>query len=380
MKSKILIILSSVAVLHLVLGGLFLTGGCSTADEEPMPEGVYTQPGADDSAASSVASKTDTKASADFEYVPPTKEDFNYKPVADDLKHTVKTDAPAHKAPAGDAIKYKVVKGDSLSKIAKNHGISVHELASYNNITDPSKIKIGQTINIPPGGKAAKADAKADAKAADAKKDAKPALKTGAAASKPVAKTDAKAAAPAADGSYVIQKGDSPATIAAKFHVKVADLMAANNIKDPKSLQVGQKLVIPKAGTATAAPAKASNGTTAPAAAGDSVKSLETAPAPATTKSVDTNDLGLDDIVPPTLDGAAPATTAPAADAMGKAPAAPSAAAPSTWSDAEAKEGDTIETIALRYGVKADAIKTLNPGLSDGAVIKKGTIVKLPSF
>lgn len=376
MKSKILIILSSVAVLHLVLGGLFLTGGCSTADEEPMPEGVYTQPGADDSAASSVASKTDTKASADFEYVPPTKEDFNYKPVADDLKHSSKTDSTAHKAPAGDAIKYKVVKGDSLSKIAKNHGISVHELASYNNITDPSKIKIGQTINIPPGGKAAKTS---EVKA-DAKKDAKPALKTGAAASKPAAKPDAKAAAPATDGSYVIQKGDSPATIAAKFHVKVADLMSANNIKDPKGLQVGQKLVIPKAGTATAAPAKASNGTTAPAAAGDSVKSLETAPAPATTKPVDTNDLGLDDIVPPTLDGTAPATTAPAADAMGKAPAAPSAAAPSTWSDAEAKEGDTIETIALRYGVKADAIKTLNPGLSDGAVIKKGTIVKLPSF
>lgn len=378
MKSKILIILSSVAVLHLVLGGLFLTGGCSTADEEPMPEGVYTQPGADDSAASSVASKTDTKASADFEYVPPAKDDWDgYKPV--DLKHPSKTDAPAHKAPAGDAIKYKVAKGDSLSKIAKNHGISVHELASYNNITDPSKIKIGQTINIPPGGKATKADAKATDAKADAKKDAKPALKTGAAASKPAAKTDAKAAVPAADGSYVIQKGDSPATIAAKFHVKVADLMAANNIKDPKGLQVGQKLVIPKAGTATAAP-KASNGTAAPAAAVDSVKSLETAPAPATTKPVDTNDLGLDDIVPPTLDGAAPATTAPAADAMGKAPAAPSAAAPSTWSDAEAKEGDTIETIALRYGVKADAIKTLNPGLSDGTVIKKGTIVKLPSF
>ena len=44
---------------------------------------------------------------------------------------------------------------------------------------------------------------------------------------------------------YVVQKGDSPAGIAKKFKVSYADLLKANNIEDPKKLQIGQKLVIP---------------------------------------------------------------------------------------------------------------------------------------
>ena len=44
---------------------------------------------------------------------------------------------------------------------------------------------------------------------------------------------------------YVVQKGDSPAGIAKKFKVSYADLLRANNITDPKKLQIGQKLAIP---------------------------------------------------------------------------------------------------------------------------------------
>jgi LysM repeat protein len=44
---------------------------------------------------------------------------------------------------------------------------------------------------------------------------------------------------------YVVQRGDSPAGIAKKFKVSYADLLRANNIEDPKRLQIGQKLVIP---------------------------------------------------------------------------------------------------------------------------------------
>jgi LysM repeat protein len=44
---------------------------------------------------------------------------------------------------------------------------------------------------------------------------------------------------------YVVQSGDSPARIAKKFKVNYADLLKANNIEDPKKLQIGQKLIIP---------------------------------------------------------------------------------------------------------------------------------------
>jgi LysM repeat protein len=43
-----------------------------------------------------------------------------------------------------------VVKGDSLEKIAKQHGTTVADLLKLNKITDPKKMQIGQQITLPP--------------------------------------------------------------------------------------------------------------------------------------------------------------------------------------------------------------------------------------
>lgn len=44
---------------------------------------------------------------------------------------------------------YVIKSGDTLSKIARKNKISVAKLQEYNNITDPRKMKIGQSIRIP---------------------------------------------------------------------------------------------------------------------------------------------------------------------------------------------------------------------------------------
>lgn len=44
---------------------------------------------------------------------------------------------------------------------------------------------------------------------------------------------------------YIVQPGDTLFKIAKKFGVSVADIVAANNIKDPNRIDVGQKLIIP---------------------------------------------------------------------------------------------------------------------------------------
>lgn len=46
-------------------------------------------------------------------------------------------------------INYVVKKGDNLSKIANKYGTTYQALASYNNITNPNKIYIGQIIRVP---------------------------------------------------------------------------------------------------------------------------------------------------------------------------------------------------------------------------------------
>ncbi|MCY8809835.1 N-acetylmuramoyl-L-alanine amidase [Bacillus atrophaeus] len=43
---------------------------------------------------------------------------------------------------------YQVKKGDTLSAIAKASGVSVKQLQSWNNISDPNKIKAGQVLKI----------------------------------------------------------------------------------------------------------------------------------------------------------------------------------------------------------------------------------------
>jgi LysM repeat protein len=70
---------------------------------------------------------------------------------------------------------------------------------------------------------------------------------------KPIAKDEhAKSSenekAPASSGKvYTVVKGDNPVTIAKKLQVSYGDLIALNHIGDPRKLQIGQKLLIPKA-------------------------------------------------------------------------------------------------------------------------------------
>ncbi|WP_340640480.1 N-acetylmuramoyl-L-alanine amidase [Bacillus atrophaeus] len=60
-------------------------------------------------------------------------------------KTTSKTSSSAPKA-AGST--YTVKKGDTLSAIAKEHGVSVANLQKWNNIKNPNKIKVGQVLKL----------------------------------------------------------------------------------------------------------------------------------------------------------------------------------------------------------------------------------------
>lgn len=61
---------------------------------------------------------------------------------------------------AGDGT-HTVVPGDTLGSIARKHGVRVGDLATLNNITDPAKIRVGQSLRLPAGAKSASAPAPA---------------------------------------------------------------------------------------------------------------------------------------------------------------------------------------------------------------------------
>ena len=59
-----------------------------------------------------------------------------------------KTAMPARPA-NGESVKHTVQVGESLGVIARKYQVSVGELAAANNITDPSKVRAGQSLVIP---------------------------------------------------------------------------------------------------------------------------------------------------------------------------------------------------------------------------------------
>ena len=141
---------------------------------------------------------------------------------------------------------------------------------------------------------------------------------------------------PVAHGEMVeVQQGDSLYGIAKRHHVSIAELMAANDLKNP-TIKPGQKLTLPAAGKATAAARPQ--------------PLLQPAPA-------------------------APAVTRTAAIQ----PMVPAAAASmAEWGGSyTVKPGDSIYAIASHHGVKSEDLQQAN-GITDVRKIRPGAVLKVP--
>jgi LysM repeat protein len=149
-------------------------------------------------------------------------------------------------APVAAGTEYVVVKGDSLSKIAKKYGVTVKAIEAVNPGIDPNKLKVGQKVTIPAGTGA-----------------------TGAA-------TEMTASSGTSGGEqiYIVKSGDTLSRIAKRYGTTPRAIQSANGLPTTRIL-VGEKLKIPA--KAEAAPAAA------PAAA---------PPATSTAPSTDTGTTG----------------------------------------------------------------------------------------
>lgn len=299
------------------------------------------------------------------------------------------------KAPPADNTpeKYVVQKGDTLGKIGQRYGVGAAALAKYNNLDVKKYIRVGQTIMIPPPGTVIHVER------------TKPAAKKHS-----TGKSSARSAAPAAsaagshaalaDGYYVVRSGDSISKIAAKFKVKRADLMKANNITSNTVLQIGQKLVIPgKSPSGTAAASRTSSSTPVkPATSAQPVTPASADGLGSPASPVQPGDKSLEGILdgvedPAVDNGAAattPAATAPAAPAGAPAaagvstPAAVPPAAPVTATSLTSRRSidiptdTTWENVATMYATTVDELKRLNPDVRDEKIIRAGKILFIP--
>lgn len=108
---------------------------------------------------------------------------------------------------------HRVKRNETLTSVARQHGVSISTLAARNNLRSTDHLSIGQLIFIP---------------------DLKPELNR--------VETE----------YHLVKAGDSLASIAKKFDVNATTLAQSNGLKKPDEIKVGQRLKIPASGASSA--------------------------------------------------------------------------------------------------------------------------------
>lgn len=127
---------------------------------------------------------------------------------------------------------YTVKAGDSLSEICAKYNLDLATIESYNHITHPNLIQVGQVLH----------------------------LKAPVPAPKPILTYK----------HYTVVSGDTLSELAVKFHTTVTELKSLNGIKDEDVVYAGQVIKVPT--TADAAPEKPATPTTYKIEPGDKLE------------------------------------------------------------------------------------------------------------
>lgn len=162
-----------------------------------------------------------------------------------------------------------------------------------------------------------------------------------------------------------VGKGESLGSIAKRYGVSVSDLQAANHIRNPNLISVGQKLIIPGAGVparavASAAPARAKEppATTSPDSADDGATAKASAPAKPAAKA--------------SAPAKAPSTSKSLVSSAGSGSAPPKTSL--AWYTV--RKGDALSAIAAREGVSMSDLMRWN-GISNANQVYAGQKLKV---
>lgn len=382
----------------LLTGGMIFTTGCESIDDDPMPPGAYVPPatvdpiavkGGENAPAAPVGEPVVLPAPEPAEPVfivqPPAGKPAPQKPLPP--KKARKPQPKKRQAPA-ETSTHIIKKGESFWSIAALYGIEMDDIAAANPKLNPKKLHVGGKLIIPGAAERKERAAKAPKKVKRSEKRAK----------KTVAKLENE------EGVYIVRNGDSLSRIAARHHVKVSALAAANNINVDQMLRIGQKLVIPKPGKAvkpakktTAKPVntasnKAPKKTSEPASATETAvpptpssdlfpqsAAPETPAVPATPGSAPVSPAAIP-VLPTENSAAVPATPVATPEALSAvAQDTTPVAAPATGGyTTNVDEDTTLEELASRYGYGVMELKKLNPEIPADGKVRAGSVVKLP--
>jgi LysM repeat protein len=123
--------------------------------------------------------------------------------------------------PSTQSVEYIVQSGDTLLRIANRFGVTTQQVMSFNSISNPNLIRVGQRLLIPTS-----TDAVAPT-------------------TQPAPAPTASPSPTEATTSYTVVSGDTLFSIARRFRVTVSALAELNSITNANLIRVGQRLQVP---------------------------------------------------------------------------------------------------------------------------------------
>ncbi|MDR2443657.1 MAG: LysM peptidoglycan-binding domain-containing protein [Deltaproteobacteria bacterium] len=296
---------------------------------------------------------------------------------------------------------YEVKSGDSVSIIAERFGLRSAQLRELNNLTS-DKIIVGQKLKVgsPQNASTSQVAAQTSSPTSNQASPASPASQPTPPAPQAAAASTPSSLPPTdANGLYEVKSGDSVSTIAERFGLRSAQLRELNNLTSDK-IRTGQKLKVSlnagqsgqvnqanQANQASSTIASASQ-TRAPASApnspyvvksGDSVSIIAERFGLRSAELRELNKLPNDNIkvgqkliVTRTSGPTAGTSTSVSPSKPAAAPAAQSTSASDLY---EVKSGDTVSTIAERFGLRSAELRELNNLTGDN--IRSGQKLKV---
>lgn len=210
-----------------------------------------------------------------------------------------------------------VSRGETLSDIAARYGTSVSVLASANRLKNPNAIVAGQTLRIP--------------------------------------------ARVFMNAIHVVRSGETLSSIAARYGTSAGTLARVNHLSDPNLIVEGTKLRVPGSGGGSTSVATGASGTHV-VSRGDTLSSIAARYGVSVDALARAN--GIDD---PDMIVAGRSLRIPGA----------SGASPSASATHVVSRGETLSSIALRYGTSAAALARIND-LRNPHFIVAGTRLDVP--
>ncbi|NYI41235.1 lytic transglycosylase domain-containing protein [Demequina lutea] len=230
---------------------------------------------------------------------------------------------------------YVVQPGDTVTAIARGHGVSVSTIVASNNLDARATIYAGQHLTLPDG------------------------------SATPVAASAPK--------TYVVAKGDTLWAIATRFHTSVAALQLANGMANSTLIRIGEALAIPGGAAASLAPSNTMAATYV-VQLGDTLWSIAQKLGTSVAGLAQLNGVANPSLIrvnqPLTIPAGA---TAPLVSTNGST----SALAPTPASTYIVVRGDTLSGIAARFGTSVSAIASAN-AMTNPSIIRTGQSLTIP--